>query len=65
MKYETYDQYVKAAKEYFSKKDLKGVTAEMLTLSEDKFNAFNGVIEFGPGSVHVTNCCHDCKCKDK
>ena len=68
MKYNSYDEYVIAAKEYFSGREMK-VATDLMILPENLFNNFGGIIEFGPGSKDLVNkpaCKCDCKekCKD-
>lgn len=54
MKYNTYQDYIEAARKHFEdKKDLK-VPVEYMLLSEEMFNLFNGTINFGPKQ----NCCN-------
>ena len=66
MKFESYDQYVEAAKIHFNGK-LLGVPSELMILPKNLFDKFNGVIEFGPGSKHLLNkkCDGNCKCETK
>lgn len=59
MQYASYEEYVKDAKEYYSKKDIK-ISSDLLILPEKLFNNFGGVIEFGPGSKDLVN--KKCKC---
>jgi hypothetical protein len=52
MKYESYEEYIKDAKEYY--KDHK-LSSDLLIISEKQFDLFNGVIEFGPGAKKLCN----------
>jgi hypothetical protein len=47
MKFETYQDYVTAATEYFSQKKELKVPVEYMIFSEEMFQLFNGNIEFG------------------
>ncbi len=63
MKYESYAEYVKAATEYFSKKEELTIPVEYMLLSEDMFNLFKGDIKFGqtnPNAPQKTGCCGQC-----
>lgn len=64
MKFESYQEYEKAAREYFSTKDLK-IPVEYMILSLEMFNMFNGNISFGPGTQNTEGCenCENCNSK--
>lgn len=56
MKYQTYEEYVEAAKNYYSsKKDLK-IPVEYMIFSKDMFELFNGNIQFGAGCCESGSC---------
>ena len=61
MKFESYDEYVKATEEYYKNRELS-IPAELMILPEDLFNIFNGVIEFGAGSMDLVNKETGCTC---
>ena len=61
-KYTSYKEYVEAAKEFYkNRKNLK-VPIELMIITEEAFDTFDGVIEFGPGSANLVNQESGCKC---
>lgn len=61
MKFETYEDYVKATKEHYSKKQLT-IPVDFMVLSKEMFELFNGNITFGASK---SKCNGDCNCNCK
>jgi len=68
MKFNNYQEYVEASKEHFKYSKLT-VPVELMILSENIFNHFDGVIEFGAGAKQLLNqkskCNGNCNCSVK
>ena len=62
MKFKSYEQYIKHCNHYYQNRELS-VPIEHLIVSEDSFNIFNGVINFGAGSEGEKENCPDCVCE--
>lgn len=59
MKFNSYEEYVKATKEHYSKKEIK-IPVDFMVLSKEMFELFNGQIDFGTSKCNG-NC--NCNCK--
>lgn len=62
MKYNSYKEYVEDAKKFYKNRSGLKVPVERMILSEELFNLFDGVIEFGPGSKDYVNKESGCTC---
>jgi hypothetical protein len=70
MEFKSYEDYVGATLEYYTNKEFSNPS--IMVLSEKDFNKFNGIIEFGAGSLSLTNkyncgpkCQSKCNCSCK
>jgi len=62
MKFNNYKEYVDATKEFYKDRDLT-IDPALMVLTKDVFELFDGVIDFGAGSVDLVNQKDGCKCK--
>lgn len=63
MKYDSYEQYYNSAVEFYKDKNEIKIPLEYMILTKELFDAFNGYIDFGPGSVEKKCKCTNCDCQ--
>jgi len=62
-KYDSYEEYVEAAKKYYEKRDGLKVNVDLMIMTKEVFDLFDGVVDFGPGSSDRVNREDGCRCK--
>ena len=62
-KYSSYKEYVEDAKDFYLKREGLSVPVELMIVTEEAFNLFDGVIDFGPGSSDHVNRENGCQCQ--